>query len=174
MKRWLDRQVFGVTLIAGFATYGAWTLGRTGEREFVQVSIVVGVFCLVCFYAMTHIRPGVSLRPDMLVVKNCFEAYEIPWGLIRQVGRKVGKGMYLTLDDGQVVRVEAFSNWPGFGRSARMKEELDAACRRYATAPASDQVSPVPSRGLLELALGVPVMVMLVSLVTAGFVDLFD
>ncbi|MFF0794882.1 hypothetical protein [Streptomyces spiralis] len=173
MQRWQDRRIFGVMLITGFALYGGWVLFMARALHFWQISVVLGIFCAICFAAKAQIRLGISIRSDVLVVKNAYCVYKIPWRKIRRVDYGAKNGLRLITDDGQVIVVDAFNDWPSFGRRARIAQQLEDARRMYAKIPEIGDVVEVPSRGLLEFILAIPVVVMFVSLIVEGTLHLF-
>lgn len=174
MQCWWDRRIFGVVLISGFALGGGWALLVADNVRFWDFSIVIGVLSLISFSAKAQIRVGIALRDDLLVVRNAYCVYLVPWGRIRRVDCDAQKGIRLVIDDERVIAIDAFNSWPSFGRRLRIAQRLERGRRMSAEAPGGGDVVEVPSRGLLEFALVVPVVVMVVSLVVAGSIHLLD
>lgn len=177
MKRWLDRQIVGGIGIVGFLVYAVWTVVHMSDREFWKVAVFAALLSVVCFFGLRQVRPHVRYSPDALVVKNSFCAYDIPWSGIHKIETDQRAGLTVSVGGrGEAVTIEAFSGWPGFGRQVRVRDELEAARSRYAdgVTRSEGEVVERPSRGFMELALTLPIVIAVLSVVIEGALALFS
>ncbi|WP_411085148.1 hypothetical protein [Streptomyces sp. 061-3] len=178
MKRWLDRQIVGGIGMVGFLVYAVWSVVHMPDREFWKVAVFVAILSLVSFFGLRQVRPHVRYGPHALVVKNSFCAFDIPWRGIRKIEMDQRTGLTVIVSGrNDAVIVEAFSGWPGFGRLTRVRDELEAARRQYADGASlieGDTVVERPSRGFMELALALPIVVAVLSVLIEGALALFS
>ncbi|MGK5451497.1 hypothetical protein, partial [Streptomyces radiopugnans] len=90
---------------------------------------VVGVFSIfpiiAYFVWVLQLRPRVKDVGDFLVVRNCYTEISVPWHLIAGAQWGSWGKFYLILDGRKKgVAVEAFSDWPSFGRREKVFDEL--------------------------------------------------
>ncbi|WP_262057868.1 PH domain-containing protein [Streptomyces sp. STR69] len=180
---WWDRRVMGGLLVAVLpVTVVAAAVGSMPEVSVVKVSLLLALWCVIGWAARTQLVPSASVSASVLVVRNLYSTYEIPWQTLAGIDWEPRSGVLsLDLADGQRVPVQAFSRWPSFGRHRKVIGTLEEGRRLAAagqsgtgTGPAADEVRVTGASGITEFLLALCFGGALVALVIEGVIALLD
>ena len=179
---WWDRRAvagLGVVAVTSAAVAG---IRAMPELSVWHVSLIVSLLCLMIWIARTQMVPSASVSASVLVVRNLYRTYEIPWSMVTGIDWEPREGLLsLDLSNGQRVRVDAFSRWPSFGRHRKVIEILEEGRRQEATVQSeagegasADEVRIAEASGITELVLVLAFGVFLVALVVKGVAALLN
>ncbi|KOG40755.1 hypothetical protein AQJ84_12745 [Streptomyces resistomycificus] len=143
------------------------------EVTVLNASGLISLLSVLAVVARIHFIPFVSYDRTRLVIRNVGQTYEIPWTAVRHLGWDAKSGsLSLTLDGDQNVPVQAFSRWPSFGRHRKVIAELERAREQRDDVGPTGEFTVVPTRGLVELVLFLPIVVLVCALLVKGAVAL--
>ncbi|WP_019067245.1 PH domain-containing protein [Streptomyces hokutonensis] len=169
---WWDRQVLVGICVAAVVAAAVASLRSLSEVRVWQVSLIVSLLCVMLWVARTQLVPSASVSASVLVVRNVYSTYEIPWQTLTGIDWEPRSGLLsLELADGRRVPVQAFSRWPSFGRHRKVIETLEEG-RRLAAGPAEDEVRVTGASGITEFLLALCFGAALVALLIEGVIAL--
>jgi len=170
---WRDRQVLVGICVAAVVAAAVASLRSLSEVSVWQVSLIVGLLCVMLWVARIQLVPSASVSASALVVHNLYSTYEIPWQLLTGIDWEPRSGVLsLELADGRRVPVQAFSRWPSFGRHRKVIETLEEGRRLAAAGPAEDEVRVTAASGIAEFLLALCFGAALVALLIEGVIAL--
>ncbi|MFJ3673562.1 hypothetical protein ACIPSE_44680 [Streptomyces sp. NPDC090106] len=167
-------MVAGIGVVA-VAAAGVAGIRSLSEPSVLKVSAIISLLSVMIWIARSQLVPSVSASESVLVVRNRFDTYEIPWQMLKAIDWEPRTGVLsLDLADGRRVRVNAFSRWPSFGRHRKVIAILEQGRSQAERRPPADiretEASGIP--GMVEFFLLIPFAVTLVALVVAGIMVL--
>ncbi|MFD9466430.1 hypothetical protein [Streptomyces sp. NPDC060027] len=169
IRPWRDRQVVAALAIVVVAGGMALGIRSLPEWTVVKVSGLISLLSLVAFAGRVQLVPLVRYDRTVVVIRNLYRTYEIPWQAVRRLNWDARSGsLSLTLDGRRIIPVEAFSRWPSFGRHRKVIEELERAREQRSDAGHAGEPTVVPAPGIVELILAVPIVVAVVALLVKG------
>lgn len=168
MDSWVDRRIFWVSALTALAVYLGYIVHGMPQKSVWQLVGMASAFFLPARYVwVVHLRTRVKVTPEVLVAVNRNGEYVIPWSRIEGFQSLPGR-LNMQFRDGSALRLDAFSEWPSFGRRAVVAGRLESF-RREVARNDSAQVAATPNPPLVKLSAWAPWVLLVIAVVMRWF-----